>query len=1290
MRDTSLLVFLFSVYFFVFCSQIVEGSNFDGYYSQGKGKTEVNNYDSFLRSVCEPTAVPFNDLISFGTPKAVLYECPNGHEISGIEYTTDSLRLYITGIRFICSDNESFILLGSEKFVSDRVSGKYHKGGINEVAFGYDPEKPIIKLLQIVKEASLPKGSELLLSFIPSGDQLLRSRTFLGEKPTKLCAVIIQNSEFVAPVIGNLILQFSMERPLARVQYGGFVYTGVPNVNLGIPDNSECSSVSGVGTSSSKDVNFRISCPEGRRIIGINMNLGDRINSYTLKNISDEILKSSGILFEKENWDNNGFYSLIDNLGHKSEFYTSEYKTVNNFEILMLKFLCSDYITSFSIGQPLSNSTSWNILDKIPRVEKWVSSPELIGSEVLDLVKKTAEKSLILGTADVMLGNINSVLLGYSTGKLKIKAILEGKNGDNLGPTVSDYVERYTFGPIFIDVGEYTNFDFQTRNILKLLPEVYPSSAIDARKGYSGDIFRGICGRVMYGSFLLASFGFETSKIVKPFYRQIFMTPGIKVEKNSKNGTFNCNMLFSGLVSKYSSNSYLNEDTEIVRDNLRSSLRSFQGSLKCPPGTSIESIQLLESIEFGRIDSMRFNCGEGFETYFVLGTESGIKLLSGTFFLKNKIKNYNILTSQISQIEPKSGEILYDLISSISISRSKHFVSNSVRIPEFNLPISAFSLAQKNKNETISYISKKYPPDSGSKKTWENGVLTQVCIDIKTDGVIGNIGFNFEYPFNPTTKTSISESHGFSTEGNGIVDADTKGFECDGMLHSSRSQLLFNKHVNDIILSGKLKSKSKKTLIRAINFKCPGSSIINRVEASWSVSRGSSYVYNSRSGEKRGISGSIVALKFFCSDGRSTLKVGADSRTTHSQKNMLANEIFMGYRALTNDEILKVKKNLLQDNTINVTEELLKSLPGDPVSFKIVHESFPVSTLQFDVSGSKQYKSAEEALDSINLKDKQALKSKIWKGGNWKGVCVGLLNLSGGLIVKNEFSITSFGAYFEKPSPLVKMPYRGYIQTGIPQIHRNKVISTCDMTTPPKYGYEYPGFSATFMCPNGTHIERIGYSTVENGDNGQYEILKNGTLNMPPPFKEQKHLGPLGQIRSLTLICSDGITTITIGEPSRPVAYSAPGEIGTIKIGYIKNNSELVSRSTKHYDFLVPASIEILAKDSKERLLKFSNPNYPEYAREVSSWSGENLRAVCVDFAILEDVRNDGKNKPRSYLSWAGSAVRIPEKHHIMSIGFAFQRRTVVRRQNVKQEATRTVKAAKRVQKIKIQKRTNH
>ncbi|KAH7650570.1 hypothetical protein FG379_002923 [Cryptosporidium bovis] len=1273
---------LLSVYLFDISSHTIQCLSFQGYYSQGKGKTEVNDYDSFSRSICEPTAVPFEEFNSFGSPKAVFYECPNGHEISGVEYTTDSLRLYITGIKFICSDNESFVLLGSEKFAAERIAGKYLKGGINEIAFGYDPEKPIIKLLQIVKEAPLPKGSEFLLSFVPSGDQLLRSKTFLGGKPTKLCAVIIQNSEFVAPVIGNLIIRFSMERPLLRVPYSGFIYTGVPNVYLGIPDSSKCSPVSGVGTSSSNDVNFRIRCPEGKRIIGINMNLGDRINSSTLKNISNEILKSSGILFEKKSDDNDGFDPLIDNLGHESEFYswTIEDQTVNNAEILMLRFLCSDYITSFSIGQPLSNATSWNILDKIPQVEKWDSSPELIGNEVLNLIKKTAEESLVLGTADVRLGNINSVLLGYSTGKLKIEAIVESKGTDNLGHTVSDYVERYTFGPIFIDVGEYVNFDFKTRNVLKLLPEVYPSSAIDARKGYSGDAFWGVCGRIMYGSFLLGNFGFETSKIVKPFYRQIFTTPGVRVGKNSKNGVFNCEMFFPSVIQKEAFN-YSSDEIIKGKESVRSSLRSFQGSLRCPPGTSIESIQILYSTEFGIIDGMRFNCGGGFETYFVLGTPTGTSLLSGTSFPTNKERNRKILTSQISEVEQIKGETLYDLIGSIYVSRSKHFTSNSVRIPEFNLPISAFGVIQKTKNETISYISERYPPDFEKKKTWENGVLTEVCADVRTDGIVGNIGFKFEHPFRPTARVTISESHGFSMEGNGILDADTKGFECDGMLHSPRSQLLFNKHINDIIFSGKLKSKSKKTLIRAINFKCPGSSIIDRVEATWAISRGSSYVYNSRSEEKRSISGSIVALKFFCSDGKSSFKVGSDSRVTHSQKNISANEVFMGYRALTNEEISRVKKNLLQDNTINVTEDLLKLLPGDPASFKIVHESFPISTLQFDVSGSKQYKSAEEALDSLRLREMQSLKSKIWKGGNWKGVCVGLLNLNGGLVVKNEFSITSFGAYFEKPSPLVKMPYKGYIQTGIPQVHMNKVVSTCNMTTPPKYGYEYSGFSATFMCPNGTHIERIGYSTV-NSDNSQYEILKNGTLSMPPPFREQRHLGPLDQIRSIQLICSDGVSTITIGEPSKAVAYSAPGDIGTIKIGYIRSDSKLVERNADRSTFLVPASIEILSKNSKERLLKFSNPNFPEYTQETSIWSGENLKAVCVDFAISENVRSKEKDKPRRYLSWAGNVIRIPEKYYIMSIGFAFQRNFTKRRAG-KQELVRTVKSVKKVHKIR-------
>lgn len=1276
-------------------------SNYQGFGSTGNGELSVSNYYEYNKNLCEPSAISFNELTRFGKAEVVKFNCPAGYQIIGLEYFTDSLELFITGIRFICNDGSSSFHMGSENFNSKNVKGKYLGGGINEIAFGYDAETPILRLIQVIKEETLPKGSEKLLSFISPSEQLFRTQTFVGSVPTSVCGVIIKDSSYLAPIIGNVRIQFLEKRPLSQNKYRGLIYTGVPEIEFSKPDIKRCNQISGVSPSNTKDLNFHIKCPNGYRIIGIDAIMGDQITAVSLESVSSQLNKLNKNVSvskndEKKSLDESKFTSdsFIDSLGSSFKSSTDMSvnnkksgidSAVNNGEIIMVRFLCSDYITSFSIGQALQNVTSWNLQDQIPNVKDWEISSILVSNEAEKNMRNAAEEKLVLGTKEVRLGNINSVLLGYTTEKLVVKAYLKNDNKKENSEIV-EYVERYTFGPVFINVNEFVDHDFNRRSILKLLPDIFKSNPIDSRLSFSGDEFKGLCGRVMHGSMLISSIGFEVSKNIKPYFPQIIATSSVKIEKDNGKG-FGCDqMLRSSTVS---------QESQISKDNLepneaRSSLRSFQGSIECPSGLAVENIQLLVNKTSGRLVSIKFDCGNNPENYFIIGES---KIFENKMKSLHKENNFDIINTIVQK-----DTISYDEVNSILVSPSKSFSSNSIFIPESNLPISMFHVIQKNnasskpqesKENKFNFVSEKFPPNYQSKKIWNNGVLTKVCADITSGGMINNIGFGFVFPFQPTSREEISDYYGFSAEGNGELDVDSKEFTCPGMLHSPRAQLLFSKQTEEIIMTGELRSRSKRTLLRSINFRCPEKSVINRVEVAWQIIRGTEslmkpdQIFNNNS--NKGPLGSIGAMRFFCSDGKSVFKVGSDATPTHSKSNLEIHEVLLGYKELTSDEISAVKRELTKESSIKVTEELLRTLPGDPVLFKLVHESRPLSKIQLEIEGVKSYSSAIEALNSLKTRSKASNhKSRIWRGGRWTGVCIGLLNLGGGILKNNEFSIVSFGSYFEKPPPLAVLPYKGFIQTGIPQIHLNKIVSTCDMTNPPSFGLNFPGFSAAFLCPNGTHIERIGYSTHENNSKQGFEILNNGTLPLPHAFKEQKHVGPLKQITAIQLFCSDGISTVTIGQPSKSTSISKPGEIGEIKVGYIKANSSLLDKKTSTTSFLVPTSFELISKDKRQRLLKYSNPNFPEYTQKISTWEGEDLQAVCVDFAVIDDAKRSNKGN-NNYLRWAGSAIKYAEKYLIMSIGFAFKRKITRNRSTGAEVPRKKIKIAENIPKVKLQ-----
>ncbi|OII73456.1 uncharacterized protein cubi_02668 [Cryptosporidium ubiquitum] len=1281
-------------------------SNYEGYSSTGKGELSVSNYNEFNKDLCQPSVISFNELTGFGKAEVIRFKCPEGYQITGVEYFTDSLELFITGIRFICNDSNSSFYMGSENFNSKNIKGKYSNGGINEVAFGYDVETPILRLIQVVKEEALPKGSEKLLSFISPVEQLFRSQTFVGSIPTSVCGVLIKNSSYIAPIIGNIRVEFLEKRPLSQHKYRGLVYTGTPEIDFLKPDFQRCNQISGASPSNTKDLNFHIKCPNNHRIIGIDAIMGDQITAVSLESVSNQLNKfnkQSSVLKpdETEFKDESTSFSdsFIDSLSSSSKESIGMDlnnkdndidSAVNNGEIIMFRFLCSDYITSFSIGQALKNITSWNLQDQIPNVKDWEVTSSLVNDEAEKNMRDAAEQKLVLGTAEVRLGNVNSILIGYTTEKLLVKAYLNDAKQKESKHEIAENVERFTFGPVFINVNEFVDNDFKRRNILKLLPEIYKSNPINSRLSFSGDKFEGLCGRIMYGSLLISSIGFEVSKSIKPHFPQIITTSSVKIEK--RNGeSFGCDKMLKPTE--------ITQENKFGKHNLesieaRSSLRSFQGSIECPPGLAVERIQLLINNISGKLTSIKFDCGNDSENYFIIGEAKSFqeKIKSHQKGEAIKENNYEI----INTVVPKSS-VSYDEIKSILVSPSKNFSSNSIFIPEANLPISMFQVIQKNdispkqlesRENKSNYISERYPPNDQRKKIWNNGVLTKVCVDITSGGAINNIGFGFKFPFQPTSRKEISSYYGFSSEGNGELDVDSKEFICPGMLHSPRAQLLFSKQTEEIIMTGELRSRSKKTLLRSVNFRCPEKSVINRVEVAWQIIRGTESFTRLGQGSNYNIGkeplGSIGAMRFFCSDGKSVLKVGSDTTPTHSKSNLEIHEVLLGYKELTSDEIATVKRELTKENSIKVTEELLRTLPGDPTIFKLVHESRPLSKIQLEVEGVKSYSSAVEALDSLKIRPKTSNhKSRIWRGGRWSGVCIGLLNLGGGILKHHEFSIVSFGSYFEKLPPLAILPYEGFIQTGIPQIHQNKIVSTCDMTNPPSFGLKYPGFSAAFLCPNGTHIERIGYSTFENNSKQGFEILKNGTLSLPHAYKEKKHVGPLGQITAIQLFCSDGISTVTIGQPSKSTSISKPGEIGTVKVGYVKHNSSLLDKNTSMTSLLMPASFELISKDKKRRLLKHSNPNFPEYTQKVTTWEGEDLIAVCVDFAVIDDTKRSSRNS--NYLRWAGNTIRYPEKHLIMSIGFAFKRKIMRNKSTGTAIPQKKIKIAENIPKVKLQ-----
>ncbi|KAJ1612607.1 putative signal peptide-containing protein [Cryptosporidium canis] len=1270
-------------------------SNFEGYSSSGNGKLTVSSYSEYSQQACEPSAVPLRELMTFGRAEVVQFSCPEGHQISGIQYITDSMELYVTGIRFICNDKSSSIYMGSENFSPKNVKRSYLDGGINEVAFGYDAEAPILRLIQVIKEEALPKGSTSLLSFISPSEQLFRSQTFVGSIPTSLCAVILKDSAFKAPVIGNIRIKFLEKRPLSQHRYRGLVYTGVPRIEFSKPDVNRCKQIGGVSPSNTKDLNFHVNCPDSHRIIGIDVVAGNKITASTLESVSSQLnklIKPSGSKNDQTDFSEESGLStdpLIDSLGYSTENSSSEEPnikegeediSVNNGEILMTRFLCSDYISSFSIGQALKNVTSWNLQDQIPNVKDWEFSSILVGDDAEAMMRDAAEQKLVLGTAEVRLGNINSVLLGYTTEKLLIKAYLKDSKHNQ---EISEYVERFTFGPVFINANEFIDHDLKMRNILRSLPQIYKSNPIDNRFSFSGDEIGGLCGRIMHGSMLISSIGFEVSKNIKPYYPQIITTANVKFDKG-----LGCGQMLKLVAPREAGPRDENAESREVR----STLRSFQGSIECPSGQAVERIQLLVKKSSGLIASIRFYCGNDLENYFTIGEASLFEheLISLNKNEAAKGKDYEV----INTIVPSSNAS-YDEITSITVSTADYLNLNSILIPQTSLPISLFQVAQKtsspagNQESTMNglrFVSDRYPPDSQRRKIWSNGVLTKVCLDVTPGGLINNIGFGFSYPFQPTSRKNISSYYGFSSEGNGELDVDSKAFTCPGMLHSPRAQLLFRKQTEEIIMTGELQSRSKKTMLRSINFRCPEKSVINRVEVSWQLIRGMQYSptpdEGSNNGSDKGPLGSVGAMRFFCSDGKSVFKVGSDATPTHSKSNMEINEVMLGYKDLNSDEIAAVRRELSKENTIQVTEELLRSLPGDPVAIKLVHESRPLSKVQLDVEGVRSYGSAVEALNSLKIRRKPTTyKSRIWRGGKWTGVCIGLLNLGGGILKNHEFSIVSFGSYFEKPPPLAALAYKGYIQTGTPQVHENKVVSTCDLTAPPSFGLKYPGYSAAFLCPNGTHIERIGYSTFEKHSKEGLEMLGNGTVTLPHPFREQKHIGPLGQITAIQLFCSDGISTVNIGQPSKTVSISKPGEIGAVKIGYVRPNSSLLDKNVSLKTLLMPASIEITSRSGRQKLIKYSNPNFPDYTQKVSTWEGEDLQAVCVDFAILDDKR--GSKEGYDQLKWTGSTLKYPEKHIIMSIGFAFKRRTV-RRSRRTPNAPKTIKVEENIPKVRL------
>lgn len=1279
-------------------------SNYQGFSSTGKGELSISNYNEFNKDLCQPSAISFNELVGFGKAEVVRFKCPEGYQITGIEYSTDSLKLFVTGIRFVCNDDISSLHMGSEIFNYKNSDGKYLNGEINEIAFGYDTETPILRLIQVVKEEALPKGSKKLLSFISPGEQLFRSQTFVGSIPTSVCAVLIKDSSYMAPIISNIRVQFLEKRPLSQYKYRGLVYTGVPEIKFLKPDIKQCNQISGVSPSNTKDLNFHIKCPNEHRIIGIDAITGDQITAASLESVSNQLSKfnkQSSVskhdetsLIDEGNSFSDSFIDSLSSFNKKSIDMNVSNKengidsAVNNGEVIMMRFLCSDYISSFSIGQALKNFTSWNLQDQIPNMKDWEISSILVSSEAEKNMREAAEMKLVLGTSEVSLGNINSVLMGYTNEKLSVKAYMNDVKQKENNDEIAENVERFTFGPVFINVNEFVDHTFKRRNILKLLPEIYKSNPINSRLNFSGDKFEGLCGRIMYGSLLIASVGFEVSKNIKPYFPQIIATSSVKIKK-SNGESFGCDQMLKSTTAI--------QKNKLGRDYLelnesRSSLRSFRGSIECPSGLAIESIQLLIDKNSEKLASIKFDCGNNSENYFIIGEaksfENKIKSQQkeGT-----KEKNYEIVSTNL----PKNS-VSYDEIKSILVSPSRSFSSNSILIPEINLPISMFQVIQKSnsseqqetKENKFNYISKKYPPNDQRKKIWNNGVLTKVCVDVTNGGAISNIGFGFKFPFQPTSRKEISGYYGFSSEGNGELDVDSKEFTCPSMLHSPRAQLLFSKQTEEIIMTGELRSRSKKTLLRSINFRCPEKSVINRVEVAWQIIRGSEsftkldQVYNNST--SKGPLGSIGAMRFFCSDGKSVFKVGSDTTPTHSKSNLDIHEVLLGYNELSNDEIAAVKRELTKENSIKVTEELLRTLPGDPTILKLVHESRPLSKVQLEVEGIKSYSSAIEALNSLKIKPKTTnYKSRIWKGGRWTGVCIGLLNLGGGIIKNHEFSIVSFGSYFEKSPPLAILPYQGFIQTGIPQIHQNKIVSTCNMTNPPSFGLKYPGFSAAFLCPNGTHIERIGYSTFENNSKQGFEILNNGTLALPHAYKEQKHVGPLKQITAIQLFCSDGISTINIGQPSKSTSISKPGEIGAIKVGYIKPNSSLLDKNTPMSSLLMPTSFQVISKDRKQSLLKYSNPNFPEYTQKFNIWEGEDLMAVCVDFAVIDDTKHSDRNI--SYLKWAGNTIRHPEKHLIMSIGFAFKRNIIRNKSTGVKIPQKKIKIAESVPKVKLQ-----
>ncbi|KAL7066270.1 hypothetical protein ACR3K2_32850 [Cryptosporidium serpentis] len=1242
-------------------------TNYKGFSVLGKGIFSNSVYNEMTENLCQPTAIPLEQLLNYGSPLVLSFTCPNKNVISSIEYMTDSLKYYITGLRFGCSDGLSNIYVGSQEYNSADVKDRYEGDGINEVAFGYDAVEPIIRLIKIVKEEKFPIPSKILLSYMSKSESLYRSYTLLGDKPTGLCAVIILNSRFKNPIISNLRIKFASERPLSNIPYNGFVYTGIPKISLSKVLDKNCPTISGVAPGTAEDIYPFISCPEGYHIIGINTILGDDISAVSLRSISQGFEKEIRLkVGSKGNLDseikdleekNRKKDTLIDSIDFDSQDISksnldmteeNEHRTVSNGEILMLKFLCSDYITSVSLGQPLSNMTSWNILDSIPKVDSWVNSQTLQDKNLKALIQSESEKSIVRGTSDVKLGNINTLLIGYTTGKLQIEAFIDAQSTSGLG-RLSEIVDRYTFGPIFIHANEFIDFQLNTRNIIRSVPQVYISNPINRINSYSGEFFTGVCSRIIQGTFLIGNIGFSTAKPIKPFFPQVYLSRDIIFESANTEFPSKCEMIKKNI----------NEHDENT-DTVRSSLRSIQGIFKCPPGFSIESIQILVNLNEDLIESMRFNCGNSFESFIVLGSPNYM-----TEFSNNSKPNINVNGLKLISTAFNTKDPSFDNIKSILAAFSKPIFSSALFIPDSLLPIGYFKVLQaaedpKIVENTLIFNSKLYPAKEDLQKIWKGGVLTQVCADISPGGVIRNLGFYFEYPFKPTVQKAINDYYGYVSQGSGTLEVDSKNFICPEMLHSPRAQFLFSKHIEEIIVQGHLQPLSKKTALRAINYICPANSVIDRVEVTWQFERNLKTMDMLNPLLKsRNTGGSIAAMRFFCSDGESVLKIGADANPTHTQKVVEIHEVFLGYDALPRSQFEALKKTLVVNQSTQITEDLLLTIPGDPVSFKLIHESFPVSTIVMNVERAQYYTSATEALSTDkSVQKREYLKSLIWRGGKWKGVCIGLLNISGGILISNEFSIVSFGSYFEEPSPIAKRPYEGFLYTGVPQINLDKIVSTCNMSQSPSLKNKYSGFSASFLCPDGTYIERIGYGTEDKSSDKSYEALKNGTAVLPSPYKESRHLGPLKQITALHIVCSDGISTITIGQPSKAVAYSKPGKIGAIRVGYIQSNSSLIDKSINPLDLLTPSSIDLYSSDLKYKLLKYSNPQYPSYLQRRNLWKGQNLLAVCVDYAVVPDERVARNKMNKDRLTWTGTETKIQETYAIMAIGFAFQKRS--------------------------------